>query len=78
MPQFTNRQILIQVQQELRSLIKTIRGDPNNYKDIGLIGDVHNNTKFRKDMTKFKWYFIVAMLALWGTIIAQTILNGGQ
>ena len=73
MPQITNKQIW----QELKSLCNLIRGDPDDHEDMGLIGDVHDNTKFRKDATKFKWIFIVAMLALCGTIIAQTIINNG-
>lgn len=76
MTQFTNRQILLQIQQELKNLIRTIRGDPDEHEDMGLIGDVHDNTKFRKDAMKFKWILIVAMIGLSGTIIAQIIMNG--
>ena len=74
MAQITHKHILDKVE----SLCRLIRGDPDDHEDLGLIGDVHDNTKFRKDMTKFKWYFIVAILALCGTIIAQTIINGGN
>lgn len=74
MPQITNKMIW----EELSSLVILIRGKPNDHEDMGLIGDVHDNTKFRKDATKFKWIFIVAILALCGTIIAQTIINGGN
>ena len=73
MPQITNKMIW----EELKSLCTLIRGAPDDHEDKGLIGDVHDNTKFRKDATKFKWIFIVAMLALCGTIIAQTIINNG-
>ena len=71
MPQITNKQIWI----ELKSLCSLIRGDSDDHEDMGLIGDVRNNTKFRKDATKFKWILIVAMVGLWGTIIAQTIIK---
>ncbi len=73
MPQ-TNSQMLTQLCKDVASLISLIRGDPDDHEDMGLIGDVHNNTKFRKDVTKFKWYFIVTILALCGTIIAQTLI----
>ncbi len=75
MPQITNKDIW----KELKSLCSLIRGDPDDHEDLGLVGDVHDNTKFRRDATKFKWIFIVTMLALCGTIIAQTIIaNGGN
>lgn len=73
MPQITNKHILDKVE----SLCRLIRGDPDDHEDLGLIGDVRNNTKFRKDAVKFKWILIVALVGLWGTIIAQTILNNG-
>ncbi len=65
-----------QIWEAVQSLTDTIRGRPGDHEDLGLLGDVHDNTKFRKDATKFKWIFIVTMLALCGTIIAQTIING--
>ena len=71
MPQITNKMIWDKVE----SLCRLIRGDPDDHEDMGLVGDVHDNTKFRKDVTKFKWYFIIAMLALCGTIIAQTLIK---
>lgn len=74
MPQITNKQIW----QELKSLCNLIRGDPDDHEDMGLIGDVQNNTKFRKDTTRFKWILIVAMVGLWGTVVAQMIIKGGN
>lgn len=74
MPQITNKDIW----SELKSLCNLIRGDPDDHEDMGLVGDVRNNTSFRKDATRFKWILIVAMVGLWGTIIAQTIINGGN
>ncbi len=74
----TNNQMLKKLCTDMKSLIKTIRGDPDDHEDMGLIGDVHDNTKFRRHATKFTWILIVAILALWGTIIAQTIMNGGN
>lgn len=73
MPQITNKHILDKVE----SLCRLIRGDPDDHENMGLIGDVHENTKFRKLATKLTWLLIVAMVGLWGTIIAQTIINGG-
>lgn len=73
MPQITNKQIW----QELKSLCNLIRGDPDDHEDMGLIGDVHDNTKFRRTTTRFLWVLIVAMAGLWGTVIAQTIITGG-
>lgn len=73
----TNNQMLKQLCTDMKSLIKTIRGDQDDHEDMGLIGDVHDNTKFRKDAMKFKWILIVAMVGLSGTIIAQIIINNG-
>ena len=73
MPQITNKQIW----QELKSLCSLIRGNPDDHDDLGLIGDVRNNTKFRRTTTRFLWVLIVAMVGLWGTIVAQTIINNG-
>ncbi len=78
MPQ-TNNQMLKQLCKDMKSLIKTIRGDPDDHEDMGLIGDVHDNTKFRRTTTRFLWILIVAMTGLWGTVIAQVIIiNGGN
>lgn len=73
MPQVTHKHILDKVE----SLCRLIRGDPDDHEDMGLIGDVHDNTKFRKHATKFTWVLIVAVLALWGNLIAQIIVNNG-
>ncbi len=74
MPQITNKQIW----QELKSLCNLIRGDPDDHEDMGLIGDVHDNTKFRQHTAKFAWVLIVAILGLWGHLIAQIIINGSK
>ncbi len=73
MPQITNKQIW----QELKSLCHLIRGNPDNREDLGLLGDVHENTKFRKIAVRFMWILVVAVMSLWGTIIAQTLMNNG-
>jgi len=74
MPQITNKQIW----EELKSLCRLIRGDPDDHEDMGLIGDVHDNTKFRRHTIKFAWVLIVAILGLWGHLIAQIIINGAK
>lgn len=74
MPQITNKHILDKVE----SLCRLIRGDPDDHENMGLIGDVHENTKFRKIATRFTWVLIVAIIGLWGHLIAQIIINGGQ
>ncbi len=74
MPQITNKQIW----EELKSLCTLIRGESDDHEDMGLVGDVHDNTKFRKIAVRFTWILIVAVLALWGNLVAQIIVNGGK
>jgi len=74
MPQITNKQIW----EELKSLCHLIRGEPDDYENSGLVGAVYNNTKFRKFSTKFAWILVVAILGLWGHLIVQIIVNGGN
>ena len=71
----TNKQIW----EELRALGVLIRGDPESREDLGLLGDVLENSQFRRTATKMVWVLVVAILGAWGTIIAQVILfNGGS
>jgi len=74
MPQITNKMIW----ESLESLNNLIRGEPDDHEDMGLIGDVRNNTHFRKIAVKFTWFLVIAVLALWGNLIAQIIINGGN
>lgn len=74
MPQITNKEIW----EELQSLNQLIRGHPDEHRDSGLIGAVHENTKFRRVAVKFTWFLVIAVLALWGNLIAQIIMNGGN
>ncbi len=73
MPQITNKHIL----EKLESLCLLIRGDPKKHEDVGLVGAVNDNTKFRKTTMKFIWVLAGAVVSLWGTIIAQTLMNNG-
>ncbi len=66
-----------QIWEAVQSLTETIRGRSGDHEDLGLLGDVHDNTRFRKIAVRFMWILVVAMVSLWGTIIAQTIINGG-
>ena len=69
----TNKQIW----EELRALVMMIRGDPENREDLGLLGDVLENSQFRRTATKVVWLLVVATIGAWGTIVAQVIINGG-
>ncbi|KKL89955.1 hypothetical protein LCGC14_1909500 [marine sediment metagenome] len=70
----TNKQIW----DELRALGMLIRGDPEDREDLGLLGDVRENSQFRRTAMKVVWLLVVAIIGAWGTIVAQVILNGGN
>ncbi len=70
----TNRQIW----EELRGLSTLIRGDPENREDLGILGDVRENSQFRRSATRVVWVLVFAIVGAWGTIVAQVILNGGN
>lgn len=53
---------------EVIRLSELIDGDPNDRHDDGILGDVKENTVFRKSMNKFFW-LLVAMLLMGNTPI---------
>ena len=59
----------------LESIGKILTGDPANREDLGLLGDVKENTGFRKRHEKFtyklNWTLFIAFLGLCGAVIAQ-------
>ena len=65
----TNKQIW----EELRGLSKLIRGDPDNREDLGLLGDVLENSQFRRGAAKFLWLLIPLIVITWGTMAFQLI-----
>ncbi len=67
----TNKQIW----EELRTLIKLIRGDPEKREDLGLLGDVLENSQFRRGATKFLWILIPLIIITWGTMAFQLFIN---
>lgn len=64
-----------QIWEEIHGLSIVIRGDPDKREDLGLLGDVKDNTKFRKLTEKIVWVLAIAVIGAWGTIAAQVLLN---
>lgn len=61
--------------EELKSIKTLLMGDSEDHDDLGLVGAVHDNTRFRISFTKLAWVIIVAVFGTWGTIVAQAIIN---
>ena len=60
---------------EIKLIKKILCGDPEKRDDLGLVGAVHDNTKFRDTFSKLAWLIIVAVFGTWGTIVAQVVLS---
>ena len=54
----------------LTAVFKAVFGDQENRKDLGLVGDVKENTKFRHTTARANWILLIALLTMCGTIIA--------
>lgn len=61
--------------EELKSIKTLLMGDSEDHDDLGLVGAVHDNTRFRISFTKLAWVIVVAVFGTWGTIVAQVIIN---
>lgn len=61
--------------EELKSIKTLLMGDSEDHDDLGLVGAVHDNTRFRISFTKLAWVIVVAVFGTWGTIVAQAIIN---
>ncbi|KKK74766.1 hypothetical protein LCGC14_2880480 [marine sediment metagenome] len=59
----------------LRSLAHVIMGNPKNREDLGLVGDVKENSQFRRTATKVVWALVLAIIGTWGTMTAQVLLQ---
>jgi hypothetical protein len=59
----------------LEGIDKILTGDPSNREDLGLLGDVKENTGFRKQHEKYtyklNWTLVLALIGLCTAIIAQ-------
>lgn len=69
MPEPTNSDLMA----EIRSIKMLLTGDPADHDDLGLVGAVHDNTRWRLSFTKLAWVIIVAVFGTWGTIVAQVL-----
>lgn len=67
----TNKQIW----DELRALSIVIRGEPDNREDLGLLGDVLENSQFRRGFVKLLWLLIPLLIITWGTMAIQLFTN---
>ena len=57
----------------LTAIHRVVMGDPEDRHDLGLVGDVAENTKFRKIASKINWILLVAVLSLTTAVIAQSL-----
>jgi len=51
---------------------RTLNGDPLDRHDLGLIGEVVTNTKFRRFMQKILWVLVLGFLTFGGYVIKDT------
>lgn len=59
----------------LTSLAKLLMGDPEDREDLGLVGDVKENSQFRRTATKVVWALVLAIIGTWGTMTVQVVLQ---
>ena len=59
----------------LKALARVLMGDPENREDLGLVGDVKDNSQFRRMAIKIVWVLVLTIIGTWGTMAAQILLN---
>ena len=59
----------------LKALAKVLMGDPENREDLGLVGDVRENSQFRRMAIKIVWVLVFTIIGTWGTMAAQILLK---
>ncbi len=70
----TNKQIWV----ELKTLGVLLRGPEDDREDMGLLGDVKDNTQFRRSWTRFLWVLVPLIICTWGTMLFALITGGSQ
>ena len=62
----------------LKALARVLMGDPEDRNDLGLVGDVKENSQFRRSLTELGWILVPLMIVTLGTTLFALITGGSQ